>query len=247
MTGNSSPCGVALPVFNEAGRIEQLYQTVRTFADQHEDFSFCWIDDGSDDGTAEQLRQLHITASHPRVQAILQGKNLGKGAAVHRGLEELPCELFFFTDGDLAYSLDHLLRFRELLGQYDIVIGSRSPWRRSQSTISLRRCFLGWAFNLLSRGILSLPHRDMQSGLKGFRAPIAKRLFAMQHIHGFAFDAEVLFLAKKLKYTVCDMPVEEEPTHSYTKSKVKLLKSSLRMFAQLMGIRWNDLLGHYKT
>lgn len=240
-------CGVALPIFNEGPRVEQYFQTVRQFADQHPDFSFCWVDDGSFDNTGVMLQSLAQQASHPRITVLLQPNNLGKGAAVHRALNELSCELFFFTDGDLAYSLDHLLEMQKHLEKYDIVIGSRSPWRRSQETISLRRCLLGWTFNLISRLMLGLSHRDMQSGLKAFHEPVAKKLFALQQIPGFAFDAELLYLAKKLHLTVYDMPVEEEPTHSYTKSKVKLLKSSYRMLVQLLTIRWNDLRGRYQA
>jgi hypothetical protein len=66
---------------------------------------------------------------------------------------------------------------------------------------------MGRAFNVLVRLATALPWRDTQCGFKGFRNPVAKRLFSLSHIDGYAFDVELLALAARLDYRVVEVPV----------------------------------------
>jgi dolichyl-phosphate beta-glucosyltransferase len=108
----------------------------------------------------------------------------------------------------------------------------------------LRRV-LGWTFNKIARTILWMPYRDTQAGLKAFRLDAARRIFALQRVPGFSFDAELIFIARRLGYSVGEIPARVSDTHSYKISKVNLAREPFRMLRELVRIRGNALLGRY--
>ena len=87
--------------------------------------------------------------------------------------------------------------------------------------------------------ILDLPYHDTQAGLKGFRAPAARAIFARQRIASFGFDAELLCIAHALGFTIGEIPARVLEDHSYKLGKVKLLKDSLLMLGDLFRIQSN--------
>lgn len=242
-----APLIVVLPVCNESSRIETTLRAVRDFVREREGFHFVFVDDGSVDGTAEIIRRSLNENPEPKMELVACPVNGGKGAAVKAGFYAA-CRGndFAFTDGDLAYSLDHLEKIREALRTHDVVIGSRglvTGWQRSSS---LRRQVLGWGFNRLARMVAGLPYRDTQAGLKGFRAQAAERIFSRLRITDFGFDVELLYLAHKLGFRVKEIPARVEESHSYKIAKIKLLRDSLKMFMDLVRIRYNDTRGLYE-
>jgi hypothetical protein len=149
-----------------------------------------------------------------------------------------------FTDGDLAYSFDHIDKLQEALTQFDVVIANRRLIPQHENT-SLRRRILGNIFNCLVRFILGMPYRDTQAGLKAFRLHVAKAIFQRQKIAGFAFDAEILFVAHQQGFSVGEIAIRVNDHHSYKKGKVRLLRDSLRMLRDLFQIRLNGARGLY--
>jgi hypothetical protein len=148
-------------------------------------------------------------------------------------------------DGDLAYSFDHLKPMIAGLKKADIVIGSRSMAPQSQGGIPARRAFLGWGFNRLACLILGFNYPDTQAGLKGFKKAAARELFSKQKLDDFAFDAELLYLAKKLRLNVVQIPALVSGTHNYKTSQVKLLKDTLRCLMDFCLVRWWSWTGAY--
>ena len=86
----------------------------------------------------------------------------------------------------------------------------------------------------------------MQAGLKGFNKEAAQEIFKQQTITGFSFDAELLFLAAKKGYTIGEIPARISEQHLYKKSKVNIVKDSLKMFSCLLKIRYNNRVGNYE-
>ncbi|MGD9897122.1 MAG: glycosyltransferase [Candidatus Methylacidiphilaceae bacterium] len=236
---------VVLPIFNEAGIAGTVATQVVRFAESHPDYEFLLVDDGSRDGTSTILSEFLAKKRAPNVRLLRYAPNRGKGQAVLFGFERARGALVCFTDGDLAYSLDYLDQVARELGDCDVVIGSRTPCRASQGAPNLRRRFLGIAYNRLVRLLLGLPYADTQAGLKGLRRESAERLMPLLHSTGFSFDVELLFLARKLGYRIREMPVQAAKEHSYKTAKVKLLRDSAAMLADLWRIRVRDWLGLY--
>jgi dolichyl-phosphate beta-glucosyltransferase len=238
---------VILPVYNEHRLIRQTVAAVKAFAAASPDYSFLFVDDGSSDDTVALIQEaLRSDNADGRVSLLSYARNRGKGYAIRAGVAMADAEMVCFTDGDLAYSLDHLPELALALRTHDVVIGSRGLVHRDDKNTSLPRRVLGWMFNKLARVILNLPHRDTQAGLKGFRADAARRIFARQRLLGFAFDVELVFLARRFGFSVGEIPARVSEEHSDKTSKVNMLRDPLRMFLALLEIRYSELRGRYE-
>ena len=237
---------VILPVYNEEEMIDSVVSRIERFAEEHPGWEFVFVDDGSSDGTAERLEQL-LSPDKPRVRVLTMRENVGKGRALRAAVELCRGKLICFTDGDLPYPLPHIDELVEALADADVAIGSRKLTEGSQDNISLRRRISGGGFNWLVRAILSLPYRDTQAGLKGFRSAAARRLFVKMTSGGFAFDAELLFLAKRDGMSVAEIPATVAKRHSYKDSSVDLTWDPFRMLISLLRVRSRAILGMYET
>ena len=238
---------LVLPLYNEIRTIPRTFGLVQEYGAKHPEITFRFVDDGSIDGTAEFLESVLAPERFPQIQLIRSPRNGGKGRAVQLGFSQSEEDYLIFSDGDLAYSLDHIPLMIEKLVDYPVVIGSRElkPYRARNS--SLRRQVLGRAFNALTRAITGLPYRDTQAGLKGFQKLAARKIFACHQIQGFGFDVELLYLAHKFNYRVAEIYAQVNAEHSYKIGKLKLLRDSCKMFVDLLCIRWHDCLGHYES
>ena len=197
------------------------------------------------DGTAEILREKIKQADNGRVHLHSYAENRGKGYAVRVGVARSASDFVCFTDGDMAYSLDHLPTLVEALQSCDMAAGCRNLVAGQQGNIHLSRRIMGWTFNRLVRVLLDLPYSDTQAGLKGFRRETARRIFAVQQVSDFCFDAELFFLARRFGYRVGEIPAAVDRAHAYQGSKVKLLRDPFRMLFSLLKIRCYSLVGRY--
>lgn len=236
---------VTLPVYNEAGLIERTFHAVAAFAANAPNYHFLFVDDGSKDDTASILRRLVAATGLANVELYCQPSNGGKARAIKAGVSRCEADLFLFTDGDLAYPLDHLPLLVKALETSDVAIGSRALVPEKEKNTKVLRRILGWGFNKIARIVIGVPYRDTQAGLKGFRAAAAREIFKRQHITGFEFDVEVVFLAKMLRYRISEIPAHVSDAHSYKISKVNLVRDPLRMFGGLWRIRMNHWRGRY--
>jgi len=235
---------VILPIFNECSMVEETVNAVSAFAARNPHYYFLFMDDGSNDGTAENLREAISRQGNNAIACYHHARNQGKGAAIRTGFSMVEADALCFMDADLAYSLEHLKQMEEKLRTADVVIGSRKL-EAEIARPSLRRHILGESFNRLSRLILNLPFKDTQAGLKGFRRQAARRLFEKSRFDGFGFDVELLFLARKWGMKITELPARVNDRHSYKKGKLKLMKDSTIMFLNLLLIRWRDITGGY--
>jgi glycosyltransferase involved in cell wall biosynthesis len=239
---------VILPVYNEAWLIGSVFSKVADHAKTHPNWTYRFVDDGSNDGTAEEIRQrVSAKGAAANIELIRRNPNSGKAMVIHDAMLGAEEDLILFTDGDLAYPLEHLDQLVVKLGEADVVIGSRALVEAPQTNIRLGRRAMGGSFNMLVRLLTGLPHHDTQAGLKGFRRTPAQAIFRRQRVWNFAFDAELLFLAHRLGLRVAEIPAKVSSRHSYKKSKMNLLKDPPRMLWSLLrmrishrGARWNN-------
>lgn len=236
---------VILPVYNEARIAGKVFDTVHEFAGRNPGYEFLFVDDGSSDGTGIILREKIQQTDNGRVRLHSCTENHGKGHAVKVGVAQSDSDLVCFTDGDMAYSLDHLPNLVEALQSCDMAAGCRNLVEGQQRNIQLSRRIMGWTFNRMVRVLLDLPYSDTQAGLKGFRREPARRIFACQQVSNFCFDAELFFLARRFGYRVVEIPAAVDRAHAYQGSKVRLLRDPFRMFFSLLKIRCCSLVGRY--
>jgi dolichyl-phosphate beta-glucosyltransferase len=189
---------VIVPCFNEAERLDRA--AFAAALDAFESLSLLFVDDGSEDATADVLARLAV---HPRADVLSMRVNTGKAEAVRQGilhaLAESP-DLVGFWDADLATPFDELPRFLETFRarpEIDMVIGSRVKLLGRRITRNAARHVVGRVTATLVSWLLGLGVYDTQCGAKMFRVspaigPTPARLFAEPFTSRWAFDVEVL-------------------------------------------------------
>jgi len=106
----------------------------------------------------------------------------------------------------------------------------------------LYRQLFGRIFNLALRLILGLRFADTQCGFKAFRRDAARRIFPLQKIERWGFDPEILFLARRAGLRVQEVPVLWAHSEG---TRLHPLRDGLRMFVEVLRIRWNAMIGQY--
>jgi dolichyl-phosphate beta-glucosyltransferase len=211
-----------VPCYNEAGRLPRtLASQLAALSQRPGEVELLVVDDGSTDQT---LAVAHAAAARDaRVRVIASQPNRGKGFAVRTGVLAAEGQLVAFTDADGSYGPGEVQRVVAALADAPVAIGSRELGAASGS---LARRLASRQFNHVIQALLGLPFRDTQSGLKGFQRPAALEIFGRARLDGFAFDAEVLFLARRLGLRISEVPVRAEQRDG---SKVQLAVDAVRM------------------
>jgi glycosyltransferase involved in cell wall biosynthesis len=234
-----APLSVVIPAFNEASRIgDTLRLTLDYLRDVAPQSELIVVNDGSTDGTSVITRGVF---SRAKITTLLLENfpNRGKGAAVRSGMLAAQKPIGLFFDADLSTPLEETPKLIEPIadGKVDIAFGSRAlnrrligqhqPWRREQA---------GRIFNLLVRFATGLPFWDTQCGFKAFRLDVCRPIFEAARIDGFAFDVELLYLARRAGLRMREIPVRWN--HS-AGSKVRFFQDSLRMLREIIALRMN--------
>lgn len=204
---------IVVPVYNEERRLPVLLEALHRDADDVAGRAglvlteVILVDDGSTDGTPDLLAASDDLGG--RISFERFPTNRGKGAAVRAGMLRATSDVALMTDVDLSTPLDELVDLAaELERGVDVCIASRAL-HGSEIVIRqpLHRELMGKAFNVIVRTLTRIPWKDTQCGFKLFRLSTSRRLFELQRVDGFAFDMELLVLARRLGLRVSEVPV----------------------------------------
>ena len=177
------------------------------------------MDDGSADDTAELVESRSEAApgpdgAPPRLR-VLRRPHAGKGAAVTAGVLAAEGDLIVFTDADMATPPDQIPLLAEALATHEVALGSRiqpdgSDRRASQP---LYRRTLGRIYRRIAGAWVTGDVPDTQCGFKGFRRAAGRDIFGRLRTSGIVFDAEVIFLMRRLGYDYAIVPVMWHDIH----------------------------------
>jgi dolichyl-phosphate beta-glucosyltransferase len=234
-----------IPAYNESGRIRPTLDELLRHSREHSwDVEILVVDDGSRDDTAEIVRS--YGKSHPQILLVENPGNRGKGFSVRNGMLHARGDICLFTDADLSSPISEAQRLFDAIGEgADIAIGSR--WLRAELQTErqpLYRQAFGRLFNLVLRVILGLNFADTQCGFKAFRRDAVQRIFPLQKIERWGFDPEILFLARRLGFVVKEVPVVWAHSEG---TRLHPFRDGLRMFGEVLRIRWNSIAGAYNA
>ena len=232
---------VVIPAYNEESRLpETLAATAEFLSAKPYEWEIIVADDGSEDATASIVQSFHET--NPFVK-LLELPHRGKGGAVKQGMLAARGEYRFLCDADLSMPIEFLDRLLPPTAPaVEIVIGSRESAGARRIGEPRRRWLMGRVFNGMTRVLATPGIADTQCGFKVFNADAARSLFPRQTLDGFAFDAEILFLARKRGYAMAEVGID---WHYRAESKVRPFRDGWRTVRDLLIIRWRWATGRY--
>ena len=230
---------VVIPTFNEEARIAgTLDSVIEYLVSRDYQWEVVVADDGSTDRTAQLVGRVIVEHSNVRV---LRLPHRGKGWAVKNGMLAAEGEFRLLCDADLSVLIELVERLLPLFDATsggagsDIVLGSREASGAARIGEPSRRHLMGRVFNRIV-SLLAVPGlTDTQCGFKCFRGETAQDLFPRLTLDGFAFDVELLHLARKLGLPYSEVGVD---WYYRSQSKVRPIQDSLVMALDLIKIRW---------
>jgi glycosyltransferase involved in cell wall biosynthesis len=243
---NSPPLdlSIVIPAYNEQFRLPKTLDCIFSYLQAHSyRAEIIVIDDGSTDCTIEVV--VACREKYPGLRLGSNAQNRGKGFSVRQGMIEARGEIALFTDADLSTPIEEADKLLAALREqgYDAAIGSRAVDR---SLINVHQSVIreqaGTLINYMVRWIMGIELSDTQCGFKAFRMERARTIFEQQRVEGFGFDPEILFLAKRNGLRVAEVPVRWSHDSA---TKVNVLADGIRMFLELLWIRWNAVRGCY--
>ena len=234
---------IVIPAYNEAARLENTMERVVGCVESRGwDAEVIVVDDGSTDETIDIVH--HWMHRHHCVKLVQNPGNKGKGFSVRNGLLQGIGDIVMFTDADLSAPIEEAeLLFAAIDAGADVAIGSRWLEKQKQTIHQpLYRRFFGRCFNWVTRRMMGLPYKDTQCGFKAFKREAARTIFRLQTIERWGFDPEILFIARKLKYKIVEVPVSWGHDE---RSRISYLKDGTKMLEDMATIRSNFVRGRY--
>jgi len=172
---------VVIPIYNEVETlphlVEQVIQGVSAFSGKYE---IVCVDDGSQDGSVELLKQL--TLRHPALRAIILRRNYGQTAAMAAGFEHAQGHTIVTMDGDLQNDPQDILPLVYKLNEgYDLVSG----WRKKRQDAALTRLLPSKIANIIIGKVTGVKIRDYGCSLKAYRADLVADMKLYGELHRF--------------------------------------------------------------
>lgn len=235
---------VIIPAYNEERRLTSTLETVyRYLKDRGAPFEILVIDDGSLDHTDDVVED--FGNGREEVRLISYHPNRGKGYAVKLGMLAARYELMLFDDADGSSPIAELAQLERAIDEgCDIAIGSRNlPKAGKKVKASLSRKYIGNTFNFIVQSLLLPGINDTQCGFKLFKRASARDIFSVSQIDGFAFDVELLYIARLRGYKVAEIAIDWT---NVAGSKVNVMIDSPKMLLDVVGIAAGAAFGRYR-
>jgi glycosyltransferase involved in cell wall biosynthesis len=239
---------IVIPAYNEEQRLRPTLARVHAFLTGFgPSAGLTWeilvIDDGSTDGTADLVDQ--VATEIPHLRCIRSRPNRGKGAAVRVGMLEARGAIRIMCDADCSMPPEELPKLLApvVRGEVAIAIGSRyaDGAAVAEKQPLYRRLWSRLANRVIQRTLVP-GIRDTQCGFKAFTAAAAEDLFARARIDGWAFDLEILALARRRDHAIAEVAVTWLDDK---RSRINPVKDLVKVVREAMTIRANLRRGAY--
>ena len=237
---------IVIPAFEEEERLGDTIRKIVSYLGEASVLAeLIVVDDGSNDQTAEVARAAFEDSGDIAASVVRYDQNRGKGFAVRTGLAAATANIALFSDADLSTPIEEMPKVVDPIrnGEYDLTFGSRAldakliethqPWLREQG---------GKTFNLVVRTLTRMPFWDTQCGFKAFNMTKFRPLLNLMKIDRFGFDVEFLYVARMKGLRLQEIPVRWKNDE---RSKVSVMRDSMRMFKEVTEIRRNAKRGVY--
>ena len=237
---------IIIPAYNEEHRLPPTIERVARFlTTQPLRTEIIVVDDGSKDDTCGVVER--AMSQYPNLRLVRQSPNRGKGAAVRMGMLAARGQIRVMCDADCSMPPEQMPRLLApiIACESEIAIGSRYvDGARTDVKQPLYRVLWSRLCNKVIQRSLVPGVRDTQCGFKAFTAEAARDLFRRAKIDGWAFDLEILALARRRGYAIKEVGVE---WFDDKRSRVNPLKDMWKVIREALIIRRNLKRGVYTT
>jgi glycosyltransferase involved in cell wall biosynthesis len=171
---------IIIPVYNEAESLVELHEQIDRVSQEHSlDVEIIFVDDGSRDGSWNQIQQL--VKRDVRVRGLRFRRNFGKAAALTAGIRAAESEIIFMMDADLQDDPAEIPAFvKKMIEGYDVVNGWKmrrlDPWHKVYPSL---------VFNWMIARMTGLELHDHNCGLKLFKAEVGREIRLYGELHRF--------------------------------------------------------------
>jgi glycosyltransferase involved in cell wall biosynthesis len=225
---------IIIPAFNEAKRLPETLALVRDWVErQNFQVEVLVVDDGSTDSTVEVVRE--ISQRFENLRIVTNTINKGKGGVVAQGMLVAKGEYRLFMDADASTPITEIEKLLAHTPNFEVIIGSRYLHPDSIKVKQpLKRRVISRIWNVVIQTSLLPGIRDTQCGFKLFSAAAAQAIFSKQTVNGWLFDVETLTIARHLRYSIKEVPVD---WYDAKDSKLRAVRAGFRALHDLSGIR----------
>lgn len=235
---------VVIPAYNEESRLPTTLESIHGFlSGTGRQFEILVVDDGSVDSTVDYVKS--FSQERPQVRIISYKPNRGKGHAVRTGVLAAAGELVLFDDADGSSPIEELPKLEAAIATgADIAIGSRAKpdEQRVVNALAYRK-YVGNTFNMIVQSLLLPGIFDTQCGFKLFKREVCQDIFSVACQDGFAFDVEILYIARRRGYKVEEVPINWSNVDG---SKVNVLTDSPMMLLDVCKVAVGAWSGKYR-
>ena len=235
---------IIVPAYNEEHRLPPTLDRLHAFLSQQPlRYEILVVDDGSRDNTCGVVEETMTRI--PNLRLVRQTPNRGKGAAVRMGMLAARGQIRVMCDADCSMPPEQLPRLLAptVECRAEIAIGSRyAEGAKTDVKQPLYRVLWSRLANKVIQRSLVPGVRDTQCGFKAFTAEAARGLFSVAKIDGWAFDLEILALARRRGYSIEEVGVEWMDDR---RSRINPLKDMWKVIREAMTIRRNLRKGVY--
>jgi dolichyl-phosphate beta-glucosyltransferase len=199
---------IVLPFYNESKRITNIFKPIINLKKKIRNIEFIFVNDGSVDSSINLINDFIKKNKIKNFKIISYLKNKGKGHALKLGVLNAKYEWILTSDIDLSVELDYFLKWFNLykLKNNRAYFASRNISGSKIKTIFIRK-FIGSILQYLVHIFVDKNLIDTQCGYKLYNKKYALKTFKNLSVKGFAHDIELIFLLKKNKIRIIELPV----------------------------------------
>src|SRR5438046_2874450 len=225
---------VVMPIYNERNTLRSVIQRVLSVPF---DIELLCVDDGSSDGSTEILSELR--AEHENLRFFLQPHNMGKGAALRRGIQEATGDFVIVQDADLEYDPQDYPTLLDPLtqGKADVVYGSRFLGSGPHRVLYFWHSVGNWILTLLSNCLTNINLSDMETCYKAFRREVIQSIPLEEN--GFGFEPEITVKLAKRRLRVYEVGISYSG-RTYEEGKKIGWKDGFRAIYCMLKYSWAE-------